>query len=114
MPTIPSLGGLVASSGLRTGDVERCFLVGTFGGEGSSLVLRLFNGSGSTSRFEAGVGSEVEKRLRFGEAAVVGHEAVLLSGCVVCAGALVSQSATSGEKWTAIAHRRQIRLAFSH
>lgn len=37
-----SLGGLKLSVNMRAGDAERCLLVGIFGGEESSRVLRLF------------------------------------------------------------------------
>lgn len=46
------------------GDTERCFLLGTVGGEGSSLDLLLLVPSNSLSWVTVGVGSEMEAPLR--------------------------------------------------
>lgn len=73
---------------LRKGDAERCFFVGTFGGEESSRDLLLFKGSGSMSRVGAGVGSETDCRLLCGDPAEPCQDAVLVSGCDGSVGAL--------------------------
>ena len=83
MPCIPSLGGLTTSCVVCTGEAERCFFVGTLGGDGSSRDLRLFKGSGSVSRFLVGVGSEVDCLLLTGEPAVPGQDTLPVSGCEV-------------------------------
>lgn len=65
IPAGSSLLGIGASLIIAgKGEAERCFLVGTLGGEGSSLDLLLLKISGSTSRVGAGVGSETDALLR--------------------------------------------------
>ena len=71
--TAYSPGSEVTSRVVDIGEADRCFLLGTLGGEGSSRVLRLFRGSGSVSRFDRGVGSEVEAPGLTGEPAVPGQ-----------------------------------------
>ena len=70
------------------GVVDRCFLVGTLGGDTSSLLLRLLIASASCSRLLKGVGSELDAVFRGGEPAAPEIDATGVSGCDCCSGAL--------------------------
>ena len=66
------------------GEVDLCFLLGTFGGEGSARSRRLLSASASKARSVVGVGSEVDGVLRTGELAESCHvleDAVLFELC---------------------------------